>query len=209
MIVGIVKISAVLTALEEFRNAPDESAAVASFCNDNVPPLNTSDYMGVNADGVDLTRLWGWDFADSNPRLKEITYILNTPAPVDLDTYKTEIINDIIDKRGYRLDNHYVLAEYPAGTGKMFDCSVEAQDNWDKLKTLFDLGHITGNFQVSTFDRRDSYMIIDLNDLSGLIASVSGAVLAERTLAESYISGVIAAPDEDAAMAAAQPYFDL
>ncbi len=209
MIVGIVKISAGLTALEEFRNAPDELAAVAGFCSEYDPPLNTGDYLGVNGDGVDLTKLWGWDFSQSNPQLQEITYILNTPAPVDLDTYKTEIINDIIDKRSYRLDNFYVLAEYPAGTGKMFDCSVEAQDNWDKLKTLFDLGHITGNFQVSTFDRRDSYMIIDLNDLSGLIASVSGAVLAERTLAESYISVVIAAPDEDAAMAAAQPYFDL
>ena len=91
----------------------------------------------------------------------------------------------------------------------MFDCSVEAQDNWDKLKTLFDLGLIAGNFQVSTFDRLDSYTIIDLNDLSGLIASVSVAVLGERTITETYIAAVIAAVDEVAAMQAAQPYLDL
>ena len=43
-------------------------------------------------------------------------------------------------------------------------------------------------------------------DLSGLIASVSTAVLAERTVAEGYISNVIAAADETAALEAAKPY---
>ena len=209
MVIGIVKIGTGLVALEEFRKATNEAEAVAQFCNEYTPALNIADYLGVNAESVDRGQLWGWDFSEPTPALKEIIYILNTPAPVDLDTYKTEIINELIDKRRQRLDGHFVLAEYPTASGKMFDCSVEAQDNWDKLKTLFDLGLIAGNFQVSTFDRLDSYTIIDLNDLSGLIASVSVAVLGERTITETYIAAVIAAVDEVAAMQAAQPYLEL
>ncbi len=209
MIIGIVKIGSVLTAMEEFRDAPDESAAVAGFCSEYDPPLDTEDYMGVNGDGVDLTKAWGYDFSAPTPVLKEITYIMNTPAPVDLDTYKNDIIQDILDKRTDRLNNHFILAEYPSGSGKMFDCSVEAQDNWDKLKTLFDLGHVSGGFMVSTYDRRDTHTIADSSDLSGLIAAVAAKVLAERTLAEGYISAVIAAPDEAEAIAAAKPYLDL
>ncbi len=209
MIIGIVKIGAVLTALEEFRNAPDESAAVAGFCSEYTPPLNTSDYLGINADGIDLTKTWGYDFGAANPSLKEITFIMNTPAPVDLDTYKNDIIQDILEKRTERLDNNFILAEYPSGSGKMFDCSVEAQDNWDKLKTLFDLGHVSGDFMVSTYDRRDTHTIADSSDLSGLIAAVASKVLEERTLAGGYISSVIAAPDEAGAIAAAKPYLDL
>lgn len=209
MIVGIIKIGIGLTALEEFREAEDELSAVESFCNEHNPPLMSSNYLGVNGDSVDRGLLWGWDFSEENPSLKEITYILNTPAPVDLDTYKTEIINDIIDKRKQRLNNHFVLAEYPSGSGKMFDCSIEAQDNWDKLKTLFDLGLISSNFQVSTFDRKDNYTIVDFSDLSNLISAVSLAVLNERTIAESYLASVISAPDESSALEAARPYLDL
>ena len=40
-------------------------------------------------------------------------------------------------------------------------------------------------------------------------AAVAAKVLAERTLAEGYISAVIAAPDEAEAIAAAKPYLDL
>ena len=64
-------------------------------------------------------------------------------------------------------------------------------------------------FQVATFDRRDSYTIVDMADLSGLIASVSTAVLGERTVADTYISNVIAAADEEAAILAAKPYLEL
>lgn len=207
MIVGIVKIGTGLIALEEFRNAETIAEAVSAFCNENSTPLNTSDYLGIDASSNDRTKLWGYDFADET--LKEITYILGAPAPVDLETYKNDIIQDIIEKRNYRLDNYYILAEYPENSGKFFDCSIEGQGNWDKLKSLFDLGHITGNFQVATFDRRDSYTIVDMADLSGLIASVSTAVLGERTVADTYISNVIAAADEEAAILAAKPYLEL
>ena len=209
MIVGIVKIGAALTALEEFRNATDEATAVGEFCNEYTPSLNQSDYLGVDGGSVDRSKLWGWDFSEGTPALKEITYILNTPAPVDLETYKNDIIKDVIEKRNHRLNNHFVLAEYPASSGKMFDCSIEAQDHLNKLKSLFDLGHITGNFQLSTYDRRDSYVIVDMTDLSGLIASVSGVVLSERSTAEGYVSAVIAAANEAAAIISAKPYLDL
>ena len=41
--VGIVKIGAGLTALEEFRSATDEAAAVAAFCSEHSPALNVAD----------------------------------------------------------------------------------------------------------------------------------------------------------------------
>ena len=77
MIVGIVKITTKLTALEEFRNASDELTAVNEFCNEYNPPLNTADYLGVNGDSLDLQQNWGWDFSETTPVLKEVVIVLN------------------------------------------------------------------------------------------------------------------------------------
>ena len=77
MIVGIVKITTKLTALEEFRSASDELTAVADFCNEYTPPLNTADYLGVNGDSLDLQQNWGWDFSEATPELKEVIVVLN------------------------------------------------------------------------------------------------------------------------------------
>jgi hypothetical protein len=84
MIVGIVKIDSELKALEEFRNAIDESTAVSAFCNEYSPVLNTADYLGVNADSTDLQKNWGWDFSEATPALKEIVNIVNHPMPINL-----------------------------------------------------------------------------------------------------------------------------
>ncbi|PCI96660.1 MAG: hypothetical protein COB15_09740 [Flavobacteriales bacterium] len=88
VIVGIAKIEAGLTALEEFRSATDEAAAVVAFCSEHSPALNVADYLGVNADGVNLTKSWGWDFSEGTPELKEIVLIVNNPMPVALNGSK-------------------------------------------------------------------------------------------------------------------------
>ena len=77
MIVGIVKIGTGLVSLEEFRNASDELTAVSEFCNECTPVLNTSDYLGVNGDSLDLQSNWGWDFSETTPVLKEVVIVLN------------------------------------------------------------------------------------------------------------------------------------
>jgi len=84
MIVGIVKISSKLEVLEEFRNAVDESTAVSAFCNEYSPVLDASDYLGINADSVDLQKNWGWDFSEVTPVLKEVVSVLNHPMPINL-----------------------------------------------------------------------------------------------------------------------------
>ncbi len=84
MIVGIVKVGSGLMALEEFRNAVDETTAVNMFCNEYNPALDTDDYLGINADSVDLQKNWGWDFSESTPVLKEVVSILNHPMPINL-----------------------------------------------------------------------------------------------------------------------------
>ena len=62
MIIAIIKIETGLALVQEFRNATSETAAVVDFCNEYSPPLNTGDYLGVNAGSIDLQKNWGWDF---------------------------------------------------------------------------------------------------------------------------------------------------
>jgi len=113
------------------------------------------------------------------------------------------------EEREYRFNNEYVLAEYPASSGNFFSCSISSQDNWSKLGTLDTRGLVTYPFTVTTNDERGTYAIVDSADLTGIIGTVSAAVLTERTLAQGYITAVLAAPDEASAQAAAQPYLDL
>ena len=84
MIVGIIKTGAELEALEEFRNAVDESTAVSAFCNEYSPALDTADYLGVNADSTDLQKNWGWDFSEATPVLKEVVNIVSHPMPINM-----------------------------------------------------------------------------------------------------------------------------
>jgi len=207
MIVGIVLINTGLTPLQEFRTAVDEATGVADFCNSYTPPLDPLDYLGINSDLIDLQLLWAWDFAST--ALVEIVYEIGVPVPANLDTFKNSIVEEIVSKRDWRFDNFFILAEYPATTGKMFSCSIEAQDNWDKLETLFTLSLVTYPFEVWTYDERDTYNIIDMADLTNILAVVATQVLAERTTAQTYIDAVLGAVDEATATAEAQPYLDL
>lgn len=208
VIVGIAKIGSGLTALEEFRSATDEAEAVAAFCSEHSPALNVADYLGVNADGVNLTKSWGWDFSEGAPELREIEYIMGSPVLVGLDTHKTGLITLLMEKRDKRFNENYVLAEYPAASGNLFSCATESQNKWNKLATLYSLGTITSPFTVYTYNNRGSYSLADLDDLKGLILTITTAVLQENTLAGSYIAAVLSAVDESAATQAAQPYLD-
>lgn len=72
MIVGIVKIETGMEIVQEFRKAVDELTAVNDFCNEYNPALNVADYLGVNADSLDLQSNWGWDFSGLPPLFVEI-----------------------------------------------------------------------------------------------------------------------------------------
>jgi len=84
MIVGIIKKSDGLISLEEYRNATDETSAVSTFCSEYSPALSVADYLGVNADSIDLLKNWGWDFSEVAPTLKEVIVIEGYPMPVNV-----------------------------------------------------------------------------------------------------------------------------
>lgn len=84
MIVGIIKKSDGLVSLEEYRNATDETSAVSTFCSEYSPALSVADYLGVNADSIDLLKNWGWDFSEVAPTLKEVIVIEGYPMPVNV-----------------------------------------------------------------------------------------------------------------------------
>lgn len=84
MIVGIIKIGTGLVALEELRKADSEELAIVEFCNEYTPPLSTADYLGINGNSLDLQKVWGWDFSEATPVLKEIVSIVNNPMPKNI-----------------------------------------------------------------------------------------------------------------------------
>lgn len=84
MIVGIIKKIDGLVSLEEYRNATDETSAVSTFCSEYSPALSVADYLGVNADSIDLLKNWGWDFSEVAPTLKEVIVIEGYPMPVNV-----------------------------------------------------------------------------------------------------------------------------
>ena len=84
MIAGIIKTETGLSLVQEFRKADSEALAVSEFCNEYSPPLNTADYLGVNAGSIDLQKNWGWDFSEVTPVLKEVVSIVNNPMPKNI-----------------------------------------------------------------------------------------------------------------------------
>jgi len=130
-------------------------------------------------------------------------------TPTTLTEFQDSLVVQIKAKRDNdRLEN-VIVAEYPPASGNMFSCSTSSQDNWSKLSTLDSRGLIPYPFEVTTNDERGTYNIVDSSDLSGIIGTVSVAVLTERALAKTYIDAVLAALDEASAQAAADPYLDL
>ncbi len=124
---------------------------------------------------------------------------------MSLATVKDGMVRAIKEFRTYRFATA-VLAEYPAGSGKMFSCSIDSQDNWGKLQSLDSVGLVAYPFVVTTHDERDSHSLVDTADLTTALGAVATAVLAERALAATAIANVLAAPDEAAAQTAADAY---
>lgn len=127
-----------------------------------------------------------------------------TPLPA----YKNMIVGQLEEHRDTRLE-YDVLAEYPAGSGKEFACSTQAQADWGNLVSLDTVGAVPYPFTVYTYDSRDSYDLVDSADLAAAVAAIGAAVLTERGLCQSYVDAVLAAPDEAAVDAAAAPYLAM
>jgi len=114
-------------------------------------------------------------------------------------------MQQVVSKREQRLSS-VIFAEYPAGSGKMFGCSVADQDNWNKLATLDSRGLVIYPFRAYTYDHMDFHDIVDGADLTAAIAAVSLAVMTERASADAVLNDVASAADEASAQAAADPY---
>lgn len=128
--------------------------------------------------------------------------------PIPLEAYKELVIGQIKEQRADRLDN-VIRAEYPPGSGKIFSCSTTSQINWGNLTVLDDRGLVTYPFKVTTWDEHDSYNLTSSADLTNAVATISSAVLTERTYAQTFIDSVDAAPDQAGVDAAAAPYLAL
>lgn len=194
MIIAIASSAGGLQPVEEFRDAATPADAVAAFCAEYTPPRDPADYLGEPtgwaAGAAQLGRSWAWDSAALD--LVEVGYTSDLVG--QLEAHRDERLADV------------VRAEYPAASGLLFSCSVAAQDSWSKLATLDDRGLVVYPFEVHTADQQSTYDLIDSADLTGAIGAVSAAVLTERAACQSAIDAVVAAPDGDAARAAAAPY---
>jgi len=168
-------------------------------------PLITVTVVGVTQEGAAFSVL----FVSQPDTSEQHQCSVVVAAHSGLDGFQDALVAEIkVHRDQSRLQND-VTAEYPPASGNLFSCSVSSQDNWSKLSTLDDRQLVAYPFAVTTNNERGSYSVLDSTDLTSIIGTVSAAVLAERTLAQSYITAVLAAPDEAASQAAAQPYLDL
>jgi hypothetical protein len=161
-------------------------------------------FSGINRSDDDFTLLF-----DSTPSPGDQSQCdAIVAAHSGLPTFKDGLVSELKEHRSRRLES-YIKAEYPAGSGNLFSCSQKSQGEWTKLVSMQMQGLVVYPFRVYTFDERGSYDLADADDLTGAIASVSAAVLAERSLAQGYIDSALAAADESAATEAAAPYKSL
>lgn len=128
--------------------------------------------------------------------------------PISLEAYKNLVIGQIKEQREDRL-TYEIRAEYPPGSGNLFSCSTTSQINWGNLTAIDDRGLVTYPFTVTTADEMGSYDLTSSADLTGAVATVSAAVIAERSLAQTYIDAVNDAPDQASVDSAAAPYLGL
>ncbi len=158
-------------------------------------------FAGINRAEDDFTLLFeGTPTADDEAKCDAAV-----AAHSGLSSFKDGLVAELKDHRSRRLES-YIKAEYPADSGNLFSCSQKSQGEWTKLVSMHMQGLVVYPFRVYTFDERGSYDLSDAADLTGAIAAVSAAVLAERSLAQGYIDATLAAADESAATEAAAPY---
>jgi len=154
---------------------------------------------GITTHG-DSVETW---FADVLSSADEQT--LNGLPASHYSFWREPIMQQVVSKREQRLSS-VIFTEYPAGSGKMFGCSVADQDNWNKLATLDSRGLVIYPFRAYTYDHMDFHDIVDSADLTAAIAAVSLAVMTERASADAVLNEVASAADEASAQAAAEPY---
>lgn len=211
MIFAIVKlgsppVSTGLVPVEEFRKAGTITEAIQEFCSEYTPPKPESEYMGSSVDGLNHAGSWAWDFDSSS--LISIVYKNSDAIPYNLDSIKSDIVSEVLRKRNSRIDNHEVLAQYPASSGKFFSCSEYSQNNWVKLETLLSLNLVEYPYNVRTHDYKDSYDVMNVQDLETILAAIASTVLAERSSAQGVLSSVLSAEDEQSAVDLAAPYLE-
>lgn len=156
MIVAIIEIGAALIAVEEFRTATSEAVAVTNFCNEQSPPLLEANYLGANADGLDLQEHWGWDFSKQTPTLEQL--------PPDLmQIARDKYIQRIIDGQNYFLDvmaqvsvlidsNSMTLAEAFEVEGKLSEVKKHVQDGqWLSAQNEITTNVIVGGALTQAF----------------------------------------------------------
>jgi len=165
-------------------------------------PLITTAFDGINGD-ADFELL----FVGSPSGAEQAQCDALVAAHSGLDPYKDGVVAKVLKHRGRRLDDK-VRAEYPAASGNLFSCSESSQADWSKLVSMESLGLVAYPFRVYTFDERVGYDLTDAADLNGAVTAVATAVLTERASAQGYMDAVLAAADESAADAAAQPYLN-
>ena len=197
MIVGIVKDGSGLVRAEEFRSGNDVAAALAAFCSQHSPPLDPADYFafdtGWSARDARLQGSWAWDYSSS--------------AMVETEGWRPDLVADVIAHRDVRLSGD-ALAEFPPASGIFFGCSIADQNEVCKLAVLDQMGMVPYPIKVYSHDRAAVHDLAS-SDLSGFVGAISAVVLAERTLAQTYIAAVLAAPTAAKAQAAAAPYLAL
>jgi hypothetical protein len=162
--------------------------------------------MGSSADGVNHTGSWAWDFDSSS--LVPVVYKNSVATPYDLDSIKSDIVSEVLHKRNSRLDNHEILAQYPASSGKFFSCSEYSQNNWAKLETLFSLNLVEYPYTVWTYDEKDSYDVVNMLDLATILAAIASTVMTERSSAQGVVASVLSAANEQSAVDLAAPYLE-
>jgi len=168
-------------------------------------PAITTPFDGINTTGTDFTLAF-----DSTPTVQEQAQCdAIVAAHSSLVGVQNSLVVQIKMKRDDDRLKYEIVAEYPPGSGNFFSCSLTSQDNWSKLGTMDSRGLVTYPFSVTTNDERGSYNVVDSADLTNIIGTISTSVLAERSLAQTYITNVLAATDVASAQQAADPYLNM
>jgi len=126
-----------------------------------------------------------------------------------IENIKDGIVSSIKDQMDYRLENGYVVAEYPGGSGKYFCCNGAAQNRWLVLSMLDERGLITYPHKVPTHDERSSYNITSSADLTNFLSAIFTEVSLEQGRAQGYIDEVLDMNTESESLAKLNAYINL
>jgi len=92
MVYGIVEIKEGVQIIEEFKKSDSKENALASFCDES--NFEISNYYAFEADNIDKSKIWGWDF-DSNT-IVEMVDSVGEIVPASSTLITEEIVKDEI-----------------------------------------------------------------------------------------------------------------